>query len=255
MIVGTVLWQGDVPKLDDFPIDKNGDVCCRDAQQCLKREDGTLARGTERLVVDAETKGVRNAVVSLEDMQGKGRPLAALGAEPLRLDQRFCRYQPRILILPKDGKVQMTSADNTLHNIHMYGAGTYNLAFGNPSVQFVRPFKKLGLVRVVCDAGHAWMTAYIHVVEHPYYAVTNEQGQFELRDVPPGNYQLTLWHEGWKVVGHEKDSAGLISRYYFSEAVVLHKEVEVKAGTPAEVQWELSNEVADGFTNREVPGP
>ncbi len=46
-----------------------------------------------------------------------------------------------------------------------------------------------------CDAGHTWMSAYIWVSKHPYYAVTDKSGKFEIADVPPGTYKLKAWHE------------------------------------------------------------
>lgn len=60
---------------------------------------------------------------------------------------------------------------------------------------------RTGLVKLRCNAGHVWMNAEMLVVPHPYYAVTSEDGTFRLTDVPPGEYEVDVWHEGWKVVG------------------------------------------------------
>ena len=50
-------------------------------------------------------------------------------------------------------------------------------------------------MNIKCDAGHTWMSAYIVVTENPYYAVTNDNGIFEIKDIPAGKYQLKAWHE------------------------------------------------------------
>lgn len=55
-------------------------------------------------------------------------------------------------------------------------------------------FKKAEIIRVDCDL-HPWMRAWVVVAEHPFYAVTNDQGEFILNHVPPGEYTLQLWQE------------------------------------------------------------
>ena len=50
-------------------------------------------------------------------------------------------------------------------------------------------------MKVGCDAGHTWMTAYIAVFEHPYFAVTAADGSFRIGDIPGGTYKLVFWHE------------------------------------------------------------
>ena len=71
-----------------------------------------------------------------------------------------------------------------------------NLALPNAGIQLdgSRATRSPGLVEVKCDA-HAWMSAYIVLFDHPYFAVTDEEGEFEIADVPPGAYTLNVWHE------------------------------------------------------------
>ena len=160
-----------------------------------------------------------------------GKPLSSL-PKTQRLVQKNCEYHPRIFVIPRKGKLEMTTSDETLHNIHMYGAASYNLAFPIKGQVITRPFRKVGIARVVCDAGHGWMSATIHVVGHPYYAITGGSGNFRLDDVPPGKYTLKAWHEGWEVVEKEstKDPATgeeFIKGYVFSDPVIQSGEVEV----------------------------
>ncbi|MGA8618976.1 MAG: carboxypeptidase-like regulatory domain-containing protein [Candidatus Sulfotelmatobacter sp.] len=62
----------------------------------------------------------------------------------------------------------------------------------------------LGLVNLRCNGGRVWMNAEMMAVSHPYYAVTDLNGRFELTDVPPGDYEVVAWHEGWHVLGRER---------------------------------------------------
>ena len=55
-------------------------------------------------------------------------------------------------------------------------------------------FTEPEIIEAVCDV-HGWMKAYIHVVEHPYYAITSENGEFHLDGIPPGKHTMSVWHE------------------------------------------------------------
>jgi len=119
------------------------------------------------------------------------------------LDQKQCRYEPHILLVPATAKLQMKSSDAVLHTVHMDGAATYNLPFPFPNQIVSREMNTVGLVNLKCNGGHTWMNAEMLVVSHPYYAVTDESGKFTLTSVPPGQYEIVAWHEGWNVVRQE----------------------------------------------------
>jgi len=99
--------------------------------------------------------------------------------------------------------LQMKSSDATLHTVHMDGAATYNLPFPFPNQVISRQMSTPGLVNLKCNGGHTWMNAELFVVPHPYYAVTDETGKFELSNVPAGEYTLVAWHESWTVARQE----------------------------------------------------
>ena len=221
---GKVTWSGPQPALDPFPINKNPEFCDLDK---------TGKRKSVRLMVGKDG-GVKNAVVYLAGIT-KGKPLDKTG--PYLLNQKGCDYEPHILVVPKKAKVSLKSSDDILHNMHMFGAATYNLPFPDPT-SIAKAMRKAGVVRVQCDAGHGWMSAYLHVVEHPYYAITDENGDFTLADVPPGKYQVKLWHEHWTVVDTgEKD--GVVSSYIFDEPVEATQEVEVTGGAGSTINFEM----------------
>ena len=135
-----------------------------------------------------------NVVVYLKDI-ATGKPVNA--AAKSSLDNKGCAYVPHVAVVPVGSTLTIHSSDNVLHNVHaLMGSDTlFNVALPLPGMQIPQTMKKPGIVSVKCDAGHTWMAATIHVVEHPYYAVTDAAGKFDLKDVPPGTYTLVAWHE------------------------------------------------------------
>src|SRR5277367_4948869 len=188
-ITGTVKWSGPEPHLIHFPITKDPQICDPNSQK---------TRDLERLVIGPQG-GVANTVVYLRNIS-QGKPFD-LPQERRSLDQRHCRYEPHILLVPQNAALQMKSSDATLHTIHMDGAASYNLPFPFPNQIISRDMSSPGLVNLKCNGGHVWMNAEMFVAPHPYYAVTDENGAFQLTDVPPGEYEVVAWHEGWQVLG------------------------------------------------------
>src|SRR5207253_8995589 len=183
-IVGTVKWSGQLPRLAAYPITKDPQIC---------DPASAKTRDLERLIVGPQG-GVANTVVFLKNIS-RGKPMD-LPQQRRFLDQKHCRYEPHILLVPVGAALQMNSSDATLHTIHMDGAATYNLPFPFPNQVVSRDMPSVGLVNLRCNGGHTWMNGTIFVVEHPYYAVTDESGKFELSDVPLGEYEIVAWHEG-----------------------------------------------------------
>ena len=232
-IAGSVKWSGPVQKDLSWPITKNPDVC--DPSK-LKN------RNLERLEIGPDG-GVANTVVFLKNI-AKGKAMD-LPVARQSLDQKNCRYEPHILLVPKDADLQMKSEDPVLHNIHMVGAAVYNLPFPLKDKTISRPMHRDGVIDLKCDAGHVWMNAEVLVVDHPYYAVTDQHGNFELKNVPPGEYAITAWHEGWKVAREETvidvDSHQEVHRPIFTEPKTWDASVTVPANGTAKVSFDLSD--------------
>jgi hypothetical protein len=126
----------------------------------------------------------------------------------------------------------------------MDGAASFNLPFPFTDRVVTRNMNTPGLVNLRCNGGHVWMNAEMMVVSHPYYAVTDQNGRFELTDVPPGDYEVVAWHEGWHVLGRENAldvfSQKTIQRAIFSEPRTWERAVTVHAGEDALVNFVIS---------------
>lgn len=230
-ITGTVKWNGSTPHSPSVVITKDSQIC---------DPEGRKTRDLERLVIGPEG-GVANTVVYLKDVtRGKAMDLAP---QRQSLDQRHCRYEPHILLVPANAKLQMKSSDAVLHTVHMDGAATYNLPFPFPNQMVEREMNATGLVNLKCNGGHTWMNAEMLVVAHPYYAVTDESGRFDLTNVPPGEYEIVAWHEGWGVARQEGSFDVLtekrVARPIFTPPREWEKRISVEANGNATVNFAI----------------
>lgn len=201
---------------------------------------------SERLIVDENTLTAKNAVVYIESIDA-GRPFQGRQAEKepyYEIDQKECRYIPHISVVKPKTSLSISNSDGVVHNIHGYrdskATDVFNF-FTPANVQKKRDqpgtyLKKPGMYLVHCDI-HPWMNAVVHVIPHPYYVVTDLDGKFELRHVPPGKYRLVMWKEGFKET--PSFAAGAISGYSYGPDIVQVKDVEVTAKGTATVNFEI----------------
>jgi Carboxypeptidase regulatory-like domain len=141
----------------------------------------------------SSNNGIRNAVVSLQNPPPNIKPDWKL--PPAKMDQKQCSFVPRVVIVPVGETMEFLNSDRLLHNVR--SAAKENSPFNRAqpharTISFV--FKQPELLRVDCDL-HSWMRGWVVVAAHPFYAVTNEQGEFSLENVPPGKYTLQVWQE------------------------------------------------------------
>jgi hypothetical protein len=232
-ISGIVKWSGPAPRALDFLVTKDPEIC---------DPDGKKTTSLERLIVGPEG-GVANTIVYLKNISA-GKAIE-LPEQRRHLDQHHCRYVPHILLVPQNAELQMKSSDATLHTIHMDGAATYNLPFPFTNQISARAMATPGLVNLRCNGGHVWMNAEMMVVQHPYYAVTDESGRFEFNRVPPGTYQIVAWHEGWGLAGKEQAYDVLtertVQRPIFTEPKTWERSVTVTSNQPSTVNFVIGN--------------
>jgi hypothetical protein len=119
--------------------------------------------------------------------------------EPVVIDQVGCIFTPHVAGVLVGQEVDFRNSDPSSHNIR--GTPTRNSPFNNvfaPKMNFKTKFDSPEIgIPLKCDI-HFWMSAYIHVSQHPFFAITGDDGSFMIRDVPPGTYTLLAWHETLK---------------------------------------------------------
>ncbi|WP_010585045.1 cupredoxin domain-containing protein [Schlesneria paludicola] len=195
---GQILLDGDIPKI--APLVAQGDVAAKDSAVCAAQ-----IVPDEKLVVDPETKGIANIVVYLAKKPAKVHPdLAASKDKEILFDQKGCRFLPHVMIVRTDQSVRVKSDDAVAHNTHT------NPIKNTPANFIVTPNDRVGVAikpmnlvertptKISCDI-HPWMVAYWMIIDHPYAAVTDEKGNFEIPNLPVGQHEFMVWQEssGW----------------------------------------------------------
>ncbi|HEV3164488.1 MAG TPA: hypothetical protein VGZ22_10720 [Isosphaeraceae bacterium] len=186
-IKGRVVFDGTPPEA------KVLDTKAKDPEVC-----GKVTVKSERLVVDPESKGVRYAFVYIPKPTATN-PEAKSNAESAthEFDQKNCTFVPHALATIKGAKITLKSSDPINHNINakLRSNATFNSVLtANQVVTYDPTAPERAPVEVVCDI-HNWMKAYWLILDSPYYAVTDEKGNFEIKNVPAGSQKLVVWQE------------------------------------------------------------
>ncbi len=180
-ITGTVTYAGAMPKKVKIQKTKDTAVC------------GKTTHYKEDMLVSGN-KGLANVVVQIMNIsQGKG--MDSMGSEFV-LDQNGCVFVPHVSIIPLGVPCTILNSDGILHNIHTFSEKNSPINIAQPKFKkkITQSFSEAEVFPVKCDV-HNWMNGYIVVADHPYYAKTDENGSFELGDVPAGTYTVGYWHE------------------------------------------------------------
>jgi plastocyanin len=149
---------------------------------------------TTQFVVVGEGGGLANSFVYLKSgVQGDFPP----PSDPVVLDQQGCTYHPHVMGIQVGQPLEIVNSDETLHNIHAMPKTNKEFNIGQPvkGLKTQRTFDAPEvMVPFKCDV-HKWMNSYAGVLEHPFFAVSGEDGSFEIEGVPAGSYTVEVWHE------------------------------------------------------------
>jgi plastocyanin len=182
-ISGKVYFHGKAPELRPISMDKDP-VCASGLSGEALPEDGRVnSNGT-----------LPNAFVYIS--KGSGNLSTPAPTNSVTLTQKGCVYEPHVLGIQVGQPLQIVTVDPTAHNIHISatngnrdwnvtqqpGTTSVNTKFSKPAI----------MVPVHCNI-HPWMEAFIGVVTNPYFAVTGADGRFTIKNVPPGDYTLSVW--------------------------------------------------------------
>jgi plastocyanin len=150
-------------------------------------------RAVQEFVVRSADGGLANALV---DLQGNF-PATDANARPVTLDQRACLYTPRVLGMQVGQTLQIKNSDALLHNVHSLSTrgNAFNVSQPQAGMVYKVQLKHADVImRIKCDI-HSWMTAYIGVEPHSYFATSGDGGAFRIDGVPAGRYTVRTWHE------------------------------------------------------------
>lgn len=141
-----------------------------------------------------EAKGVRDArdvIVFLENVEGDFEP----PAEKASIVQKNLTFNPHVLPVLVGTTVEYPNNDNVMHNVFSpsktkkFNLGTYGHGDSRDMT-----FDKSGIVTILCNV-HTEMSAFIIILENPYFALTGPTGEFTINNIPPGTYTIKTWHE------------------------------------------------------------
>ena len=180
---GIVHFEGKVPA--GKPISMAADpVCAKQHSAPLMAQD-----------IMADSKGnLQNVVVFVSE--GLGDQKFDPPSEPVVVEQKGCMYQPHVMAVRANQKLELVNDDPTSHNIHPVPANNreWNKA-EPPGTKMEDSFAREEIaIPVKCNV-HPWMRGYIAVFKHPFFAVTGKDGSFDLSNLPPGTYTIKAWHE------------------------------------------------------------
>jgi plastocyanin len=150
-------------------------------------------RVVQEAVVTSADGGLANVFVNLSGSFPPSPP----PADPVTIDQRRCIYAPRVVGARVGQTLEFRNSDETLHNVHSLSIKDNDFNVGQPVKAAVYRFqlkREEVMLHVKCDV-HRWMTTYIGVVNHPYFAVSDEGGAFAIAGVPAGTHTIQVWHE------------------------------------------------------------
>ena len=181
-VKGTVKFTGTPPKAGRIQMSAD--------PVCMKSHRGPIT--SEEVVVNKDGTLANVMIYVTSGLKGKQKS----GTETKIFDQVGCVYTPHVLTLTTGQELEVRNSDQTLHNVHSLSKKnpSFNQAQPMKGMKMKKKFSKEETFKVKCEV-HPWMGAYIGVFDHPYHAVTDKTGGFELKGLPAGEYTIEAWHE------------------------------------------------------------
>jgi hypothetical protein len=190
---GSVRFSGAVPKLEPLVVGKHREVCGE------RKPSEVLALGPER--------GVMGSVVLLEGVT-RGKRVDG----EVVVDNHGCLFGPHVSAVMAGGRARVRNSDEMLHNPQGWTGKSpvFNVALPGKEqvIDVTRRLTGPAVVRLLCGV-HPHMSGWLVVHDSPYVAVTDERGAYRIDGIPPGSYRVTMWHEGFRPKGVDKDGRPL----------------------------------------------
>ena len=184
-ITGIITFDGKAPTLRPLAMDADPD--------CAKKHTAPVAN--EMLALGSGST-VGNVIVWVSKGLPAGKTYPA-PTTPVVIDQNGCQYKPHVMGIMVGQPYRILNSDGILHNIHTLPKLNTSFNRGQPATvkEMTTTFPKPeGMFQIKCDV-HPWMSAYIGVFTHPFFAVTKPDGKFSIAGLDAGTYEITAWHE------------------------------------------------------------
>ena len=149
----------------------------------------------EETVVAGDKGELANVIVFLKEVK-PGDLKGPQNDKPAKLDQKGCMYSPHVLAVQVGQPVVVANSDPFLHNVHCEAVANkaFNIVQVNVGENKLDPFTVEETFTIKCDV-HPWMQAYWLVLDNPYFAVTDDRGNFEIKNAPAGTQKIVVWQE------------------------------------------------------------
>ncbi len=182
-ISGKISFEGKTPRMKKLKLEADP-ICV---------SNNEVPPAAEWLIVD-KSGGVKNMIVSVKEGLSGSRNLPS---ETVVLDQQGCVYRPHVLAVMAGQVVDILNNDGIMHNVHALPKinREFNKAMPKFKKKITTQFEKSEKpFKIKCDV-HPWMISYIGVFDHPYFAVTGDDGTYSISGLSSGEYVIEAWHE------------------------------------------------------------
>ena len=238
-ILGKVVWDGSIPDVPPFQ-SRTGHE-----SQAGMPSPGPRAN-PHAPQVNPGNRGVAHAVLFLRQVDlRRSRPW---DHEPVQVEHRDWKLEVRqgetvssIGFVRRGESFMAVSKQKVIHMLRGEGAAFFALPFADAEVASAKVLDRKGRVELSSGADYHWMRAHLFVDDHPYYACSNDDGQFILTQVPPGVYQVVCWLPNWKVAWQDRNpESSHASRVGFRPPLEMPREVTVGPGQSVAVEFVIS---------------
>lgn len=182
-VSGSVMFEGDKPTRKKLLI-QGDDYCVAQHPSAPLKED----------MIIADDGSMENVFVYIK--RGADKWEFDTPSDPVKVTQKGCVYIPHVFGIMAGQPLEVTSGDNTTHNVHFVGEKNdeFNLTQKMNQTDTKNFARQEVMAKLKCDI-HSWMEAHVGILYHPFFAVTGTDGKFELPKLPAGKYQVEAWHE------------------------------------------------------------
>jgi plastocyanin len=176
---------------------RDGEVRKYDDVGCLLNKCAALHKGKPLQIAEVQVGPNSGLKWVLVYIKGNVKGNFKLPTKPVIVDQTGCLFVPHAVAVQVGQPVEFRNSDPLLHNIRANSkqGQSFNIAQPVKGMKQVRKFSKPEIgIQLRCDV-HWWMAGYLHVLPHPFFAITGDDGTFTIKGVPAGTYRLEAWHE------------------------------------------------------------